>query len=34
MHAQQKDAWAGVLLGLIFIATPLSGLLVLKLTPH
>ncbi len=30
----QKDAWAGVLLSLMFLAMLLGGLLVLKLTLH
>ena len=34
MNEPQKDAWAGVLLGLIFLANLLGGLLVLRLTGH
>ena len=34
MDNRHKDTWAGVLLGLIFLATLLGGLLVLKLTLH
>jgi len=34
MNDRQKDAWAGALLGLMFLVTLLGGLLVLKLTLH
>ena len=34
MNDRQKDTWAGVLLGLMFLATLVGGLLVLKLTLH
>ena len=34
MNDRQKDPWAGVLLGLMFLATLVGGLLVLKLTLH
>jgi hypothetical protein len=34
MNEQQKDAWAGILLGLMFLVTLLGGLLVLRLTGH
>ena len=32
MNDRQKEAWSGVLLGLMFLATRLGGLLVLRLT--
>ncbi len=32
MDDRQKDAWSGVLLGLLFVAILLGGLLVLRLT--
>jgi len=34
MDDRHRDTWAGVLLGLIFHATRLGGLLILKLTLH
>ena len=34
MNDRQKDTWAGVLLGLMFLVTLVGGLLVLKLTLH
>jgi hypothetical protein len=34
MDDHRKDTWAGVLLALLFVATLLGGLLVLRLTGH
>jgi hypothetical protein len=34
MNERQKETWAGVLLGLMFLALLGGGLLVLKLTLH